>query len=253
MFPPSSRALLQGVPWGEIFPTKANPVALAIDGRTAALRVLRAYVCALDFYRENAPGSAPIKFRIDPANFHIEWPDATQATVFPSIAIVPSRADYNAIGLVSYLEEDTRDVFAPGTVIQWQAEYIETFNLEVWAEKKGQRRGLLAALETSLSPTEQMSGIRFDMPEYFNEKVCFVLNRRELMDTADSSRNRRSAQLEIEMRFNIVALVNYVPLVPQIAINVDVDQSNNVDIDITTDPSARLTGDLAALAKQLAG
>jgi hypothetical protein len=252
-FPPNVRPLLNGVPWGEVFPTKANPPALAIDGRTAALRVLRDYTCALQFYRENKPGLPPIAFKIDPANFHIEWPDATQALVFPSIAIYTARADYNVIGLVSYVEEETRDVFALGTVVQWQAEYIETINVEIWAETKGQRRGMLAALETAFSPTEQMSGLRFDMPQYYNEKVCFTLMRRELMDTPDSARNRRSAQLEIEMRFNIIALVNYVPLIPQVAINVDVDQSDNTPIDIVTDSSARLTGDLAALAKQLAG
>lgn len=252
-FPPGSRPLLNGVPWGEVFPSKANPPPLAIDGRTAALRVLRDYTCALQFYRENAPGLPPIPFKVDPANFHIEWPSATQAILFPAIAVYTARADYNVIGLVSYVEEDTRDVFAPGTVVQWQAEYVETINLEVWAETKGQRRGLLAALETAFSPTEQMSGLRFDMPEYYNEKVCFTLMRRELMDSGDSGRNRRTAQLEIEMRFNIIALVNYVPLIPQVAINVDVDQSDNLPVDILDDPDARLAGYLSDLAKQLSG
>jgi hypothetical protein len=244
-FPPAVRKLLQSntTPWGEVFPAKPNPHVPSVDGRTVALTILAQYIAGLSFYLPQAPGNPPLAFQIPLANIYIEWPDSTEQMAFPSLAVVSSRADYNVIGLVSYVEEDTRDVFAPGTVVQWQAEYTETINLEIWCAKKAERRSILSGLETAISPTEQMSGLRFKMPGYFNELVCFTLMAREVMDEPDSARNRRRAQIELEMRFNIVSLVNYLPMQPKVQVVTDVDQFN-VDVDFTVpplsqDPNAR--------------
>jgi hypothetical protein len=250
-FPSALRPLVQGQPWGETFPPKPSPQLsqIAIDGRTAALHVLRDYVTNLIFYRYMGP-TAPIKpFQIPPDHFYIEWPDSTEDMVMPSIAIVHDRADYDVIGLVSYIEENTRDVYAPGTVLQWQAEYVETINLEIWASKQAERRGILAGLEISFSPTEQMSGVRFIMPEYFNELVCFTMMRREIMDEPDSARNRRKAQLELQMRFNIVTLINYSELATQVKIDTDVDMDTQIPVDLTQVPGASLGPDLQAVAR----
>jgi hypothetical protein len=240
---------IQGQLWGEVFPTKANPPPQSIDGRTAALYTLRDYVTALTFYRYAGPSAPPIPFSIPPSRFYVEWPDSTVDETFPSMAIVQSRADYDTIGLVSYIEEDTVDVYGKGTVLQWQAEYVETINVEVWASKKAERRAILAACEIAFSPTEQMSGVRFMMPLYFNELVCFTLTRREIMDNPDSARNRRSAQLEIEMRFNVVRLVNALTLQPVVKVNVDVDMDTNLPVDLTQTPDARLGPDLQNLSQ----
>lgn len=239
LFPASLRRLLQKntTPWGEVYPPRANPNSLPYDGRTVALNILGDYLCALDYFQVGSEGGRPIKFSILRENFYVEWPDSTEEMPMPSITVVSSRADYNVIGLVAYIEEDTRDVFAPGTVVQWQSEYTETINLEVWCGKKAQRRGILNTIETAITPTEQMSGVRFVMPAYYNELVCFTLNRREVMDEPDSARNRRRAQLEIEMRFNIVALVNYRPLDTRVSLNADVDQYG-VTVDLSV-PNAQ--------------
>jgi hypothetical protein len=249
-FTPQLRTVLQGVPWGEVFPPRAPPPPLSIDGRTAALHILREYVTNLTFYRFMGKGLSPKPFQIPPEHFHIEWPDSTEDMVLPSVAIVHSRADYDVIGLVSYVEENTRDVYAPGTVLQWQAEYVETIQLEIWCSKMSERRAILAGLEVSFSPTEQMSGVRFMMPEYFNELVCFTMMRREIMDEPDSAKNRRKAQLELEMRFNIVTLVNYNTFQPVVKVNTDVDQDTQVPVDLTVVPGASLGPDLQSKAGQ---
>jgi len=220
--PADLRALLFGNPFGDVYPPRPQPPPLVEDGRTVALRILQRYVTSLIFY---APGAnrIPVAFQILPENFHLEAPDYTQDLLMPAVVIRPSRADYDSIGLTSYVEETTRDVYSPGTVLQWQAEYIETLNLEVWANKVPERRAIVAGLETAISPTEQMSGLRFKMPDYYNELVCFTLNRRENFDEEMSARGRRRVQVEIEMRFNIVALVNYVPMQPIIEVDTDID------------------------------
>jgi hypothetical protein len=248
--PSQLRSITFGTPWGEVYPPKAAPPAslLSIDGRTAALHILRDYVTNLTFYRFMGANVPPKPFQIPPSHFYIEWPDSTEDMVLPSMAIVHSRADYDVIGLVSYVEENTRDVYAPGTVLQWQAEYVETINLEIWTSKQSERRAIMAGLEVSFSPTEQMSGVRFMMPEYFNELVCFTMMRREIMDEPDSAKNRRKAQLELQMRFNIVTLVNYNEFAPVVKVNTDVDMDTQVPVTLVANPNAQLGPDLAAQA-----
>lgn len=234
------RKILFGSPFGEIYPTKLNPQPLSVDGRTVALRILREYITNLVFFLPGSQGGSPIKFQIQEKNFHIEWPDGNTDLVFPAVVIIPARATYDVIGLVAYVEEATRDKYGIGTVLQWQGEYTETFQLEIQASSLPERRSMLAGIETALSPTEQMSGLRFRMPDYFNELVCFTLNDRENIDDPFAARNRRRAQLGIEMRFNIVALVNYLAFDPQVTTNTDIKQPDGTPVDLSADPNAEI-------------
>jgi hypothetical protein len=236
--PQGLAAILQGDPFGRTFPPKPAPPPLPVDGRTVALRILQQYVCALVFYLPMGAGRPPRPFRMKPENFNIEWPDYVQDAVFPSITVMSGLADYGVIGLTAYVEEATRDLYGKGTVLQWQAEYTEHIKLEIRASKRAERRAILAALETAFSPTEQMTGVRFKMPDYFNELVCFTLWNRILIDEPDAARNRRKAQVELEMRFNIVALVNYVPFQPTLASNTDINEDTQIAINLTDDPNA---------------
>lgn len=230
-------------PFGKIFPPRDNPPPLAIDGRTAALRVLREYITNQIFYREMGVGRPPKAFQIGVSQFEIEQNDTVKDYVSPSIAIIPGDVTYDAIGLGTYIEEETRDLYSPGTVLQWQSEYTELIKMEITCAYKSERRGMLTALETCLVPTEQMYGVRFKMPEYYEELVCFSLMRRGL-DEGTSHLNRRKAWLEIEMRFNVVALVNYVPLFPTMAVNTDVVQPYDVEVDLQDPNNTRsLTSD----------
>lgn len=233
------KKILFGDPWGAVFPPKPNPPPLSYDGRTAALRVLREYVTNLTFYRAMGPGRPPSAFQIKPENFLIEWPDSVVSMVTPSIVVIPGpNADYGTIGLTSYIEEESADVYGPNTVLQWQMEYKEVFNLEIWASSKAERRGILAGLETAMTPTEQMAGIRFRMTEYYDQPVCFSIMRRRLGDEDESARNRRKAQIEFDMRFTVVALVNSVPMQPQILVDTDVEDDGitTFTVEETADP-----------------
>lgn len=236
------RAILWGTPFGEVFPAKENPPPLPEDGRTIALRILRDYVSELVFYRlagidENGKRRPPIPFQIEPADIYIEWPDNEENMRFPSLVFLSTGpANYNVIGLTSYVEEGSKDVYGPGTVLQWMSEYTEKVSLEIWASKKSERRAILAGLETALTPTEQMYGLRFRMPNYYNELVCFTVESRELIDDGDAVKNRRHARVTIEMRFNVVALVNYVTVNP--FMKVDVDSDADTGAIITLDPNA---------------
>lgn len=203
--------------FGQVWPPR-NPPPIAVpteDGRTVALRQLRTYVANLTFFRPGNTGARPIPVRIPEDHFHIEWPERIEDMIMPCIAVVESNGPYLSIGLgPSYIDPRSEDVYAPGTVVQWQAEYREKINLEIWTEEKSQRRAILAGLETAFSPAEQISGVRFLMPGFFGQLVTFDLNARRIIDDKDSAIRRRRAQVEMGMRLTTVRLVNKVTLRP---------------------------------------
>jgi len=231
------RKLIFGSPFGETFPARANPPPVGEDGRTPALRILRRYFSELVFARrgERDPDTgkvgSPVRFQIPEKNIFIEFPDNPDKVAFPALVFLSTdEAEYDSIGLTAYVEEATRDVYAPGTVIQWQYEFVEEFAVEVWASSRAERRAVLAGVETALVPTELMYGVRFTMPEYYNELVCFTAVKRLLADDDNAARNRRTARVVVQMRFNVVSLINYSLLDVRFKTNVNVDEDSNVAI-----------------------
>lgn len=220
-------ALIQGLPWGTVYPPRMPPPLPVVDGRSVALSILRKYIGELTFYvptgsQVSATNPGPSKdFKICPDRFFIEDADAIQEAELPAMAITPGKAIYNCIGLCAYLDESTRDKFGKGTVIQWQSEYFEIFTLEVWAPTRTMRRALCAGIEVSLTPIEYMYGVRFRMPDYWDETVCFTLLDRMNISNDAARKGRLQTNFSIEMRFNVVALVNAVTLQPYTAVDVN--------------------------------
>lgn len=216
-----------GTPFGRVFPFRSVPSPPLVDGRTTALRILKKYLREITFYRhggydENKVEKPPIAWRLAERDIHIEWPDAPEDVHLPAVAFLSSSpAEYDAIGMTSYVDESTLDKYGAGTVIFWCSEYIETFQIELWCETKAQRRAMLVGMEKAMTPLEYMAGIRFRMPDYYDQLVCFSLNSRTLVDDENATKNRRKAILDVEMRFNVVALYPVNQLQPELRIEVD--------------------------------
>jgi hypothetical protein len=219
------RGLLFGNPFGEIYPPRQNPPPPIVDGRTHALRVLKRYFQELQFNRsggtdENGVVRPPITFTLPERDIHIEWPDNPEDVHLPAIALLAEdRGQYEAIGMTSYVDEESRNKYGDDTIIIWMSEYQETFVVELWAQTKAQRRAILAGLEVAFSPLQQMAGIRFRMPEYFDQLVCFELQNKEIVEDDLAVRNRRRARLRVLMRFNVVALVNATDFAPVVTVD----------------------------------
>ena len=105
--------------------------------------------------------------------------------------------------MTNNVDEGTENTFAPNTVVIWQGEYIENFVLEIWAKTKQERRSMLAGIEKYMSPLQQMAGIRFRMPDYYDQLCCFSLQSREIVDDEAAQFARRKARLVIELRYNL--------------------------------------------------
>lgn len=227
------RDLLWGQPFGDVYPRRDAPPPPVYDGRTAALGILREYFSQLVFYRpggrdELGQTKDPIPFQIPKRDIHVEWPDNEDELRAPSLAFLSiGPADYEAIGMTSYIDENWKE---PGYLLTWQSEYVETFSIDVWCETKAQRRSVILGLEQSLSPLEYMAGIRFVMPDYYGQLVCFSLQNREIIDDEQATVLRRKARLLVEMRFNVCALYPVNPLEPVVDIQVDADEDTGDEI-----------------------
>lgn len=240
--PDEIRDILQGTPFGTVFPPKENPHFLTRDARTAALAVLKKYISFLTFFR---PGNKtpegdvgePIPFSLPLEDIHIEWPDYAVELRYPSVVFLSlGRAKFDAIGLTAYLDEKTADLFAPGTAFQVQNEYTENFAIEIWANKKPERRSILAGLEVALTPSEQYYGLRLKVREYYNQYVMFTLMEREIFDEADAALGRRRARLYLEMRIITGTLVNFKRVEAMMKTEVDVDQDTGSPVDLVPTP-----------------
>ena len=213
---PTAHSLIIGNPFGAVFPPSSVDIAKLPkeDGRTHALRVLALYISELTFYRPGDVDGEPLPFRIPLERIHIEAPDNDVDMVLPCI-VFSQEADeeYEQIGLTINLDESTIDKYAPRTVLQIQYDQTETFVIEVWSSKKPERRAIIAGLQTALTPTEYMYGIRFRMPDYFDQPVVFTPVKHRRPDD-QAIKGRRIGKLSVEMRFEVVCLVNYVPLLP---------------------------------------
>jgi hypothetical protein len=222
------RRIVIGTPWGRVVPTRSDPRQPPEDGRTAALRSLSRYLAEVTFFRAGARSGPSIPFRVPRESIHIEWADYEVPDEYPALVMLQQNegsyeADVDYLG-PSSIDDETRDVFGPGTALVIGPDYNETFVIEAHSALKPERRSLIAGLERALlSPMQDGFGVRLLMPDYFNLPVDFLPLGRRIDESPDSARNRRIARLTVQMFFPTALLVNVVTMRPVVKVSVDVD------------------------------
>lgn len=214
-------ALRLGQPFGEVLPPHAlDTDLLAIDdARTAALRILALYYSELTFFRVGDDGAPPVAFKIPLDSIHIEAPNNDEDVLLPCIVFTQDQEErFESPGFVSELDENTRDKFGPGTVLQVVHDHVEEFQVEGWSNNKPERRALIAGLQEAMVPTEGTYGVRFRIPDYFNVAVMFTAMSARRPDE-QAVRGRRLSNMRVQMQLNVVKLVRYVPLTPLVTVN----------------------------------
>jgi len=222
-------------PAGDVYPSKPNPPVPAVDGRTSALRLLGAYLTSFVYAIPGDTNGPSIPFRIPPGNFYVNWPDYEQDVEFPAIAVLPGAGTTKACSFVPAIIEETAGIRGKNTVLMRMEEYVEVFQLDLWCSKLPELRGILSTFDVAFNPTEQMSGVRLVMRDFYDQTVRFTMLGRTIVETG-SGQNRRRASIEIRMEFNVVALINTVTMKPQAI--VQMDHSNLYDVQ---DPDGSLT------------
>lgn len=221
------KSVLVGFPWGEVYPTReVAPVPPAFDGRTAALTTLATYLSELTFFRQNKPGEPMIAFQVPRERIYVEFPDDEAETrLLPAIALISAgEGNYNALGLaLTEIDEASRDKYGRNTALVPMSNYVENITIEVLCKTKQERRALREGMQAALNPSEAMAGIRFRMPDYFDQVCTFVVNSSTMDESEMSMKQRYSLKMNIELSFVEVRLVNVSPLEPVITSFVDQD------------------------------
>lgn len=215
-----------------VYPERAEPTPPTFDSRDAALRVLRLFLSTLRFMRAGNKGGEPIPFRIPIENILTEWPDNVKDLKLPSLVFLPSAGSYDQIGLgPAALQEETIDVYGPGTGVLHTADWIETFTIEAWASKVPERRAIALAVESALLSAADGRRIRFRLPDHYGIVAAFSLEGRTNIDDADAVRNRRRAHVTVQLEVPVVKLVNLNDLKPQVRLEVCEQSEVAVDVD----------------------
>jgi len=212
-----------GVPFGEVYPPRARPGLPHKDSRTIALEKFREFIATLVFRRTGSTSGEPIPFQVPSESIYIEQPDNVRDMTFPAIVFLPGRGSYlesERLGPAAILDE-TIDQFAPGTALLDLGEYTESFTIEVWGSKRGERRAMMAGLETTMLSQDDSYSLRFRLPELFGSSADFWLSEREVIDDLETARNRRRGHLYAGMSVCLVQLINVTELRPVVSVQVD--------------------------------
>lgn len=232
------RSVFQGEPFGNVYPATPPPVPTHIDGRTAALRLLRRYITELTFYRTGEMTSeatattgriygAPVSFQFRPEDVLTEPPDGDHELSLPGIAVEGGNADYESIGIGgTYYPPETKDLYAPNTIVAWLLDYTERIKLEVYAASKAERRAIIIGLEQAFQPTEQ-AYLRFRMDDYYGQLCSFIIQGRTT-DDSEQNLGRWKVSFDLDLNYTVCTLVNYKTLQPVVEVE-------------TTDPLGTVT------------
>lgn len=212
---------LVGTPIDNSFPRRPVSGIPAIDGRTCALKALGAYLTSLPYARVGQTGGLPVYFGIPAQNFFVDRPGPETDLPFPSIAATDGPSETKPRGLAPQPDYASQDVFGAGTVLFVHGEREEVIPLEIWSSNHPELRGIVATVEAAFQPTQERIGFLMQLPDYFGQTARFMYERTEWVEEADAVKNRRKAIVHVFMSYDIVRLVNYVPMTPQMTVDTE--------------------------------
>lgn len=201
---------LVGSSLNNVLPPRDRPPLPDRDARDYALMRFRAFLAALVYRRTGDPQQPPIPFRVPKANIHIYQPDDVENAAMPGFGLIPGRGIHETVGLgPPDAEESTANVYAPGTALIHQSDYVEVFTLEAWGSKQAERRALMAGVKSAMRQNDGSYAIRLSLPDYYDRVAEFSLDESTYIDGDEVVRNRRRAQLFIRLQVPEVALANF--------------------------------------------
>lgn len=222
-------------PYGSVWPPRPSQPLPDKDAREYALERFALFISLLVFRRTMAPGQKARGFRIPRQRVHVYQPDDVEDVAFPAVAFIPGRGYHEEFGLGPAMPiEETADVYAPGTVLVRQSDYVETFTVEVLSAKHAIRRSVIAGLKQVLRSSEERLSTDLVLPDYYDQVAQFSMAESEYIEGPETVKNRRIGHLYVELRVPEVFLTNYVPLVPIVDLG-GPDQDNVFDGNVWLD------------------
>jgi hypothetical protein len=138
---------------------------------------------------------------------YTEQPESGVKLAFPAFAILPNNHDPDAPWLgPPCILEDTWDRFGDDSVLVQRGEFVEELILDMWFKTRAQRRAVLAGMEESVFTTQQ-GPLYLTLPDYFDRIAVFDYKGSRRFDGDFAVKNRREAQVRLELRVEVVFLV----------------------------------------------
>jgi hypothetical protein len=213
---PSIGTPLQATLGYDRFPLGPAP---KLDVRNAAAETLAAYLGGVIFVI--AGGKAEDKeFRL--SEVLPNWPEADVELKYPSASIDDGPAPYEAHDFVPTMQEDTYNVFCPGTVIWKTGELVVEFQVDFWTNTEATRQAIAAGLPRIFNPTETRSGVLLaGHPDYFHRAVRCTLLDVDRNDGEDSTYDReRRLRTVVKAEIDVVHLRQVSQLAPDVILDV---------------------------------
>ena len=135
-----------------------------VDSRTAIARAMAEYLGMLSMIWE---GGRLLKF----ARTKFYWAEPEEIGELPAAALI-------GLGEGTYEDSTLSAQLTPvddGTnrYLYSYAAMMQRFRLEIWSTDPVELYGLSAMIEDALEPTDWMTGIRLELPYYFNARATF--------------------------------------------------------------------------------
>ncbi len=197
-----------------------TPVAPAIDGLRARAILLPGDEQVYTYDRTEDPRSALARGLKEPLEViainwvggrllrfravHVSWGDPEDPGEYPSLGIVGIdegiyEANTMTPRLIKVEGKDNR-------FLKQASELRQQFSLLVWSTDRMERSGFVAAIEDMLEPAEFMTGLRLELPYYFNARATYEKNGITYDDGVDTN-NRRWRRAAISVTANLEQLV----------------------------------------------
>ena len=166
------------------------------DARSALARGIQEYIAGLSI---EWIGGRSLEFR------HVltSWAEPEDPKVYPSAVIVAGvPMDYEDESLTPKTEH------CLGGYVRSVAGCRQRFELLIWTTDPQERKGIVTMLEDALDPVDWMTGIRLELPYYFNSRATYEKKSLYYIDDADSALKRwRRAVITI-----VGSMPQYVPV-----------------------------------------
>jgi hypothetical protein len=136
-----------------------------------------------------------------------DWPNPSENLIFPSITIMSG--DPKFVQQQNYvISKDT--VPDPKTgkhkIRKCMGSYDFVLKAHLWADSKPKRQELYELFIAAMNPNFTVSGLRLQIPEYFNEWVTFDLQNHAWLDNQESVQ-RSERRIIIDILVNCRAIV----------------------------------------------
>lgn len=152
------------------------------DARTALARGLTEYLGGLSIIWD---GGRRMFFE----RTYTSWAEPEKPAKYPSLVLVGSvPADYEAAMLTPALvasQDGQRNVY-----LRQVAEMKQMFQLIVWCQDPVERMALTTLVEDAMEPHDWMTGLRLELPYYFNARATYEKLNLSYDDTGEDAQRR---------------------------------------------------------------